>query len=66
MTAAARAAFRAKWSTLVDPRGELDENERAARADRALRAHMLRLAELSAARRRDRRRGQGPGQERAR
>ena len=59
MTAPARAGFRTKWERAVDPEGVLDPRERAARADRAQRAHMLRLAIASAAARAAKRRARG-------
>jgi hypothetical protein len=49
MLSPARSGFRARFERLVDPTGELPEAERAARADRARRAHMLTLAAKSAA-----------------
>jgi len=53
-TAAARAAFLARFESKVDPDGVLDPDERRVRAERALRAHMIRLAQLSADKRRGR------------
>lgn len=47
-TEAARTAFRDRFARAVDPDGKLPPEERAARAQRALRAHMLRLAAKSA------------------
>jgi hypothetical protein len=43
-TAKARAAFLARFETEVDPDGSMPPEERAKRADRLLRAHMIRLA----------------------
>ena len=54
MTAAARRGFALRFERLVDPEGSLDPVERRARADAALRAHMLRLAARSAASRANR------------
>lgn len=42
--APARAGFMAKFEREVDPDGELDAQERAVRADHAMRAYMQRLA----------------------
>jgi hypothetical protein len=53
-TAAARAAFRARFASEVDPDGVLDPAERARRAESAFRAHMTRLAFKSAKARRTR------------
>jgi hypothetical protein len=53
-TASARAGYRAKFEREADPEGRLLPAERAVRADRLLRAHMLRLAAKSAAARRKR------------
>jgi hypothetical protein len=50
----ARQGFKARFERQVDPLGELDPSERAARADRARRAHMLALAYRSAEARRGR------------
>lgn len=52
-TAAARRAFMARFERQVDPEGMLSAEERAARADHALRAHMarMRLARAGKARR---------------
>jgi hypothetical protein len=47
-TAAARSGFQDRFAREVDPDGILPPAERAARAQRALRAHMLRLAAKSA------------------
>jgi len=47
-TAAARAAFRAKFEHEVDPDGILDPTERARRAEYARRAHFAWLAYRSA------------------
>lgn len=52
MQAGARRGFRARFVRQVDPDGTLPEVEREARADRAMRAHMLTLAAKSAAARR--------------
>lgn len=52
MVGPAHRGFRARFERLVDPDGVLDPRERAARADRARRAHMLTLAAKSAAARR--------------
>lgn len=49
MLGAARVGFRVRFERLVDPDGTLDPIERAIRADRARRAHMLTLAARSAA-----------------
>ncbi len=49
MVGPAHAGFRARFENLVDPDGALDPRERAVRADRARRAHMLTLAAKSAA-----------------
>lgn len=54
MTAPARQGFARRFEQLVDPDGVLDPAERAVRAERARRAHMLVLAERSAAVRRAR------------
>lgn len=51
-TAPARAAFRERFEKEVDPEGELDPNERARRAEHALKAHMTGLALKSAKARR--------------
>jgi hypothetical protein len=48
----AHRGFRARFERLVDPDGTLDPAERAIRADRAQRAHMLSLSAKSAASRR--------------
>jgi hypothetical protein len=48
MVGPAHRAFRARFERLVDPDGTLDPQERAQRADRARRAHMLTLAAKSA------------------
>jgi hypothetical protein len=48
MTGPARDGFRRKWEQTVDPDGILDPHERSQRAEKALRAHMLRLAQASA------------------
>ena len=48
LTAAARAAFLARFEHDVDPDGTLAPEERRRRAEHARRAHMLRLARLSA------------------
>jgi len=47
-TAAARAAFLDRFSREVDPRGTLPPAERARRAAFARKAHMTRMAYLSA------------------
>ena len=52
MLGGARRGFRLRFERLVDPDGTLPESEREARADRAMRAHMLTLAAKSAAARR--------------
>jgi hypothetical protein len=49
MVGPAHRGFRRRFERLVDPDSMLDPLERSIRADRARRAHMLRLAELSAA-----------------
>jgi hypothetical protein len=49
-----RDANRAKYEKLVDPKGELDPDERAKRAENAFRADMSRLAFRSAKARRQR------------
>ena len=48
MLGPARRGFIARFERMVDPTGSLSEEERARRAQRAMRAHMLRLAERSA------------------
>jgi hypothetical protein len=48
MTMPARVGFRRRFEREVDPRSQLRPSERARRADAALRAHMLRLAQRSA------------------
>ena len=48
MTRAARSGFRQRFEREVDPMGVLRPAERARRADAALRAHMLTLAQRSA------------------
>jgi hypothetical protein len=48
MVGPAHRGFRARFERLVDPEGALDPRERAIRADRARRAHMLTLAARSA------------------
>jgi hypothetical protein len=50
-TSPARAAFLARFERQVDPDGVLSPDERRTRAARALRAHMIRLAEASAIKR---------------
>ena len=50
-TAEARRVFLASFVDAVDPTGVLTEDERKARAAAARRAHMLKLAELSAEKR---------------
>jgi hypothetical protein len=62
MTGPARRGFRARFERLVDPDGKLDPLERARRADRARRAHMLTLAAHSAAARRQRQAETAPTQ----
>ena len=52
MVGPAHRGFRARFERLVDPDGILDPKERAIRADRARRAHMLDLAAKSAKARR--------------
>jgi hypothetical protein len=47
-TAPARAGFRAKFERQVDPDNRLTPEERSRRADRLMRAHMLKLAAKSA------------------
>lgn len=47
-TAPARKGFMAKFEREVDPDGTLPVAERQRRAERAMRAHMLRLAAKSA------------------
>jgi hypothetical protein len=51
-TAAGQTAFRARFEKQVDPDGVLPVEERARRAQSALRAHMTRLAFYSARNRR--------------
>ena len=51
-TSAGRAAFLASFEDKVDPDQLLPEPERRVRAERALRAHMIRLANASAEKRR--------------
>lgn len=51
-TRPAREAAEARWTRQVDPDGVLPLDERRRRAERAKRAHFLRLAELSARARR--------------
>jgi hypothetical protein len=48
MVGPAHAGFRRRFERLVDPEGILSEGERAIRAERARRAHMLALAAKSA------------------
>jgi hypothetical protein len=50
-TAPARRGFMARFEKQVDPNGELSDDERARRAELAMRAHMSRLA-LAKARKR--------------
>jgi len=52
VTAAGRAAAWQRFEDLVDPGRQLDHVERSRRADHARRAHMVRLAFLSARARR--------------
>jgi hypothetical protein len=54
ITAAARAAFNARWERQVDPQGKLPEAERIRRAEYAKRAYFTRLALASAKARRKR------------
>ena len=49
MVGPAHRGFKARFERLVDPDGTMDPRERAIRADRARRAHMLTLAAKSAA-----------------
>jgi len=51
-TAPARAAFASRWEREVDPDGVLPPEERARRAESAKTAYFLRLARLSALKRR--------------
>lgn len=51
-TAPAHKAFIARFEKEVDPEGKLDPDERARRAEHALKAHMTRLALKSAKARR--------------
>ena len=48
MLGPARRGFIARFEHMVDPTGNLSPDERARRAQRALRAHMLQLAARSA------------------
>jgi hypothetical protein len=48
LTRNARAAFLARFDELVDPEGVLGPEERARRAEAAMKAHMLRLSLASA------------------
>jgi hypothetical protein len=48
MLAPARRGFIARFERIVDPTGSLSQEERSRRAQRAMRAHMLQLAERSA------------------
>ncbi len=59
MTRAARAGFQAMFEQEVDPGGRLRAADRTLRARSAMRAHMLQLAERSAAARARRREEQG-------
>ena len=52
MVGPAHRGFAARFERLVDPAGTLEPRERAIRADRARRAHMLTLAAKSAESRR--------------
>ena len=61
LSAPARLAFKASFEAKVDPDGTLAQEERAARAEALMRAHMGDLAQLSAAARRQRTPG-GPTQ----
>jgi hypothetical protein len=54
MIGAAHRAWHARFDRLVDPEGVLDPQERAVRADRAMKAYMGQLAIKSAAARRKR------------
>lgn len=47
-TAAARAAFLARFEKQVDPEGKLSPQERAKRAESARRAHMSKLSAAAA------------------
>ncbi len=49
MLGPAHLGFRRRFERLVDPGGTLDPRERAIRADRARRAHMIMLSVKSAA-----------------
>jgi hypothetical protein len=60
MTGPARRAFRKRFEREVDPDGRLEPGERVGRAERAMRAHMLRLAQASAKARATRRSGREP------
>lgn len=48
MLGPARRGFIARFERIVDPAGSLSQEERSRRAQRAMRAHMLGLAERSA------------------
>jgi hypothetical protein len=48
MTRPARRGFQERFEREVDPEGRLEPGERVRRAERAMRAHMLRLAQASA------------------
>jgi len=52
MLSAARAGFAERWLREADPDGQLEPAERQRRADRLRKAHMLMLAQRSAAVRR--------------
>lgn len=54
MVGPAHRGFMARFERLVDPDGRLDPQERAVRADRAMKAYMVGLAQKSAAARRKR------------
>ncbi len=54
MVGPAHRGFQARFERLVDPAGVLDLDDRMQRAERARRAHMLKLAERSAEVRRTR------------
>ena len=59
MTRAARAGFQARFEKEVDPGGRLQAADRTLRARSAMHAHMLQLAERSAAARARRREEEG-------
>jgi hypothetical protein len=64
-TAAARAAFLARFEREVDPNGVLPSSERTRRAEAAKKAYFARLAYLSARARRPGKKKGDPGQRRA-